>query len=159
MRTDYWLTGEDRILKWGPGPWVDEPDLVEWQHEPSQYPCLLLRQAEMGAWCGYAGVPPGHPLYGKTASKINRIVHVHCGVNFAEHAKTTYTLDPAFKDCWFFGFDAAHANQDLIPQYIQMGLQGLIKDTVYRDFRYMREQAEILAQGLWEYCNHQKGDT
>ncbi len=43
------------------GPWVNEPDRVEWSR--AGLPCLMLRNRS-GAWCGYVAVPPGHPLHG-----------------------------------------------------------------------------------------------
>lgn len=50
---------------WGPGPWQDEPDRVEWGH--GGLPCLALRNHH-GNWCGYAAVAPGHPLHGVSYS-------------------------------------------------------------------------------------------
>ena len=47
---------------WGDGPWQTEPDRVEWTH--AGLPCLALRNKTFGGWCGYAAVPPGHPLHG-----------------------------------------------------------------------------------------------
>lgn len=46
---------------WGPGPWDGEPDKRQWEFEGTA--CLAVR-GPSGAWCGYAGVPEGHPLYG-----------------------------------------------------------------------------------------------
>ena len=43
-----------------PAPWLTEPDRLEWTHEG--YPCLAVRNS-FGAWCGYVGVPEGHPWY------------------------------------------------------------------------------------------------
>lgn len=51
--------------KWHPGPWLDEPDKVEWRHA-SGLPLLIVRASHTGALCGYVGVPEGHPLYGVT---------------------------------------------------------------------------------------------
>jgi hypothetical protein len=46
---------------WGPGPWQDEPDRLEWTHAGLY--CLMIRN-DLGSWCGYVGVPPEHPLHG-----------------------------------------------------------------------------------------------
>lgn len=51
---------------WGDGPWVQEPDRVEWVDEETGYQCLARRTKHTGTWCGYVGVPPGHPWFGKT---------------------------------------------------------------------------------------------
>lgn len=50
---------------WGPGPWQDEPDRIEWRDEATGLPCLIVRNPG-GALCGYAAVAPGHPLHGKS---------------------------------------------------------------------------------------------
>ena len=49
---------------WGPGQWQDEPDKVQWADEATGLPCLAVRHPELGNWCGYVGVPEGHPLFG-----------------------------------------------------------------------------------------------
>ena len=49
---------------WGPGPWQEEPDFVEWRADGSPYPLLILR-GTFGALCGYVGVPPAHTLHGR----------------------------------------------------------------------------------------------
>lgn len=49
--------------KWGHGPWHQEPDKVQWKDEATGLPCLVVRN-HGGAWCGYAGVSEGHPLFG-----------------------------------------------------------------------------------------------
>lgn len=48
---------------WGPGPWQEEPDKVQWLDEASGLPCLAVRNEQYGNWCGYVGVSAGHPLY------------------------------------------------------------------------------------------------
>jgi hypothetical protein len=47
--------------EWGPGPWHNEPDRVDF--ESHGLPCLILRNRG-GALCGYVAVPPEHPLHG-----------------------------------------------------------------------------------------------
>lgn len=44
---------------WRPGPWDDEPDKVQWIDETTGLHCLVLR--ERSHWCGYVGLPSGHP--------------------------------------------------------------------------------------------------
>lgn len=60
--TDVRINPEIDKSTWGEGPWQHEPDRAEWEH--AGLPCLALRNRS-GAWCGYAAVPPGHPLHGK----------------------------------------------------------------------------------------------
>ncbi len=53
-------------LEWGAGPWVTEPDRVEWQNEETGYWCLANRNWRItGSWCGYVAVPKDHPYFGK----------------------------------------------------------------------------------------------
>lgn len=47
----------EKKAKWPVGPWTTEPDRVDFRH--AGLPCILHR-GFLGAWCGYAGVPPGH---------------------------------------------------------------------------------------------------
>lgn len=90
---------------WGPGPWQDEPDKVQWRDEATGLPCLAVRN-HMGNWCGYVGVDQSHPWHGKgyddpvgectsecTVSEdytshyshsISGIIDVHGGLTFAD---------------------------------------------------------------------------
>lgn len=52
--------------KWPSGPWDGEPDgAIEFEHKG--LPCMLHR-GPLGAWCGYVGLPAGHPWFGKNCS-------------------------------------------------------------------------------------------
>lgn len=44
--------------------WGDEPDKAQWTDPDTGMACLAVRN-KLGAWCGYVGVPPGHPFHGK----------------------------------------------------------------------------------------------
>ena len=48
----------------GSGPWVDERDKAHWLDSPTGPDCLAVRN-DLGAWCGYVGLPDPHPLHGK----------------------------------------------------------------------------------------------
>ncbi len=72
-----------------------------------------------GALCGYAGVLPGHPLYGTAAfqTALEWALEAHGGVNYAG--------DHSFlreHGAWWFGFDCGHFN-DLAP-----ALNALLRD-------------------------------
>jgi hypothetical protein len=49
---------------WGPGPWQDEPDRVEWNDERTGLACRIIRNMMFGHLNGYVGVPPTHPYFG-----------------------------------------------------------------------------------------------
>lgn len=48
---------------WKRGVWDHEPDKIQWPDEVTELPCLIVR-GPTGSWCGYVGVPEGHPLFG-----------------------------------------------------------------------------------------------
>ena len=65
---------------WGDGPWQAEPDKKQWSDPATGLPCLIVR-GPVGALCGYVGVSPDHPLYGKGHDDLD--VEVHGGLTFA----------------------------------------------------------------------------
>jgi len=97
---------------WGKGPWHGEPDRVEWRH--AGLPCLAIRNHH-GAWCGYAAVPPRHPLHGKDYDTPD--VRVHGGVTYASLCADgiCHVAKPGEpEDVWWFGFDCMHSG-DFAP--------------------------------------------
>lgn len=93
---------------WGDGPWQTEPDRVEWTH--AGLPCLAVRSELGGHWCGYAAVPPGHPLHETSYDVID--VDVHGGLTYADacQGRICHVPEPGEPDdVWWFGFDCLHA--------------------------------------------------
>jgi hypothetical protein len=128
---------------WPAGPWDDEPDRVEFEH--AGLPCLLNRGGG-GAWCGYAAVPPGHPLHGQDYEVPD--ISVHGGLTYAGecHGAICHVPKPGEPDdVWWFGFDCAHAF-DLTPS--KLPYAPPIFDEVYRDVAYVRRETERLAEQL-----------
>lgn len=72
------------------GPWKGEPDRVDFEH--AGLPCLLKRSEDMGNWCGYVAVPPGHPLHGKDYAAAD--VDVHGGVDLFRGVRGLYLPCP-----------------------------------------------------------------
>lgn len=92
--------------EWGPGPWQDEPDRVEFKHHG--FPCLL-RRAPSGGWCGYVAVAPGHPWHGIEPRYDE--AEVHGGVSFtgACSGEICHVPEPGEPDdVWWIGFDCNH---------------------------------------------------
>jgi hypothetical protein len=134
----------------GDGPWTSEPDKVVWIDEATGLD-LMIHRNPMGAWCGYVGVPPGHPWHGRGYSDVD--VTVHGGLTYA--AACQEGDDPAEGIChipqpgrpadvWWLGFDCAHGGLDLLP--------GLFEHTGYsdlgghyRDVAYVTGQCQALA--------------
>lgn len=153
--------GVDRE-KWGDGPWTAEPDRVEWRRPGSALPRLVLRGPH-GSWCGYVGLPPGHPEHGRKAwgtgdgEKSERLdsLDVHGGVTYTNECAGSICHVPRegeSEHVWWIGFDCAHSG-DLSP-----GIECLINregafgrsllNGVYRDVAYVIANTEELARQL-----------
>jgi hypothetical protein len=140
--------------RYGPGPWVGEPDRLEWRHRG--VPCLMVRNMEIGNWCGYAAVPPGHPWHGKDTDEFEDAirVEVHWGLTYADACAGDICHVPLPGepgDVWWLGFDCAHAF-DATPFTAKLradqgfGFRSAADaGEVYRDVAYVRAQCEQLA--------------
>jgi hypothetical protein len=157
---------------WGPGPWLDEPDKMQWKDEATGLPCLIVR-GPAGALCGYVGVAEGHPWHGKSYGdaigacnedcdpengyhsmhRIDSDIDVHGGLTFSDACADTtdesrhicHVPDPGEPDhVWWFGFDCAHY-RDFCPG---REASSLFNDGDYRDVPYVRGQVQNLARQL-----------
>lgn len=111
---------------WRRGPWDAEPDRVEWRvPELPGLACLMVR-GPMGSWCGYVGVPPGHPAHGEDYQTLDGRLDVHGGLTYAAacevngqrgvEARICHVPEPGESDdVWWLGFDCAHA-WDVSPE-------------------------------------------
>lgn len=101
---------------WGNGPWVGEPDKMQWVDQATGMSCLAVRNPGIGSWCGYVGVGRLHPWYGKDYDGID--ANVHGGLTFADRCKPNtgrgqhgicHVVDKDENDdVWWLGFDCAH---------------------------------------------------
>lgn len=128
-------------------PWNNEPDYYEWYH--AGLPCVMIRHSDFGHWCGYVGVPLQHPLYGCMYTESHPILGGQAiELSFTVHGGITYSSGelrkPEQSEYWWFGFDAGHCG-DLIPNLTRF------KNDIYRDFHYMKNQCELLAEQLAIY--------
>lgn len=138
----------------GPGPWADEPDGAQWvEHDVD---CLAVRNAWGGHWCGYVGVPPGHPWHGQDADDITALIH-NGEVTWAAARHRFYRREPGRPrpaDLWWVGFHC-HAYDELGPtreyRYRQRGgLAGWPGDDfadglTYRTLRWVQREVAALA--------------
>ncbi len=137
------------------GVWQHEPDKAQWIYRDVD--CLIVRN-NLGALCGYVGVPPTHRYFDIDYDSI-RDIDVHGGLTFSdrchphpegEHLGICHIeAGAANKTVWWLGFDCAHAF-DLVPGMeklrVELGLHSF--DDTYRDFRWVAEQTMSLADQL-----------
>jgi hypothetical protein len=152
---------EERLEKYGEGPWMDEPDRIEWRH--NGFPCLMQRNMSGGNWCGYVGVTEGHPwfqkgldggshcrtCYGDESEECETCKGTGLSYDLKEeptmHGGCTYTGMCAGDIChiprpgesaevWWVGFDFAH-HMDLSPGFKRMTRMAMeLQGQEARDF-------------------------
>lgn len=144
------------------GPWQHEPDRVEFRH--GGLPCLLKR-APYGQWCGYVGVPPGHPWHKKSFGSVPAQVHgdLTYGKSCDEELAVCHIPQPGESDdIWWLGFDCGHRD-DCVPRgdeaRMQVRMQNMFSifgssyeepdlgtiDGEYRDVAFVRAETIKLA--------------
>lgn len=155
METKAYVGSVDRT-GWPAGPWDDEPDKVQWPDPDTGLPCLAVRN-EGGHWCGYVGLPPGHPLHGKGYDDVD--ADVHGGLTFADECADAMREDryvchvpgPGEPDhVWWLGFDCAHSG-DYSPWKAKRAETEPIFAACYETYRtidYVRRQCASLAKQL-----------
>lgn len=152
--------GEYRVERagWPPGPWDNEPD--RWEGRHAGLPVLCVRN-DFGAWCGYVGVPPGHPWRAGHYDELE--VRVHGGLTYCAPCQSNggpicHVPAPGEPDdVLWFGFDCNHAG-DLAPGQLagELGrIRGEVdawfmfpnvrRGDVYRPLAYVQEQTRGLA--------------
>lgn len=148
-----WGDHAAKLRDYGEGPWVDEPDRVEWRSQG--LPCLVRRVEGVGHFCGYVGVTEGHPLYGKDADEV-RGMRVHGGVT-ATHAcderGACHVPEPGEPhEVWWIGFDCGHGGHDVMPFMLSprhpMAIKQddpMFKGCEYRTVQYAITNVELLA--------------
>lgn len=146
------MTREEKLALFGEGPWLDEPDRVEFRHQG--LPCLITRHWELGNLCGYVAVPPGHPWHGKSGPPVD----VHGSCNYANECagRICHVPEPGEPaDVWWFGFDCGHGF-DMSPRYLTLvrdlaldsPVGKLFSSKPYRDYAYVDREVRSLAEQL-----------
>lgn len=138
--------------EWGDGPWNEEPDREDFEH--AGFACLALR-SHHGNWCGYVGVPPGHPAYGEKYDDVN--VDVHGGLSYGRKCDPPICHVPKpgeSDDVWWLGFDCSHA-WDLSPGVnATLRIHGIREEPrdweVYRNLEFVKGEIRSLAEQLAE---------
>jgi len=138
--------------KWSSGPWDDEPqDKVIWKH--AGLTCMAHRIYHCGAWCGYVGLPPSHPLHGMDYDSLPEL-DAHGGINYSNtcqpHDKDTgrgicHTPEPGEPDdVWWLGFDCARCG-DVATDYASLLPYA---GATYKSLQFVRNETERLADQL-----------
>jgi hypothetical protein len=135
--------------EWGDGPWQQEPDREDFEF--AGFPCLALRNYH-GSWCGYVGVPPGHPAHGVPYDDVD--VNVHGGLTYSNRCQEPICHSPKpgeSDDVWWLGFDCGHGF-DFIPGLVAVlktiGVDHYSYGEVYRDLNYVKAEIRSLAEQL-----------
>ena len=144
--------------EWRPGPWIDEPDKIQWPDEETGLPCLVVRNSWNGILCGYVGVSEDHPYFKKHYHDVEGGVVIHGGLTFSESCHDWD--DESSGIChmpgegepdhvWWLGFDCGHF-YDLIPhcEGFDTGFDPIEHDALYRDVSYVEHECRHLAQQL-----------
>jgi hypothetical protein len=114
--------------------WLSEPD--EWEAEM----CYALRHPSFGHWCGYLGVPKGHPWWGVRYDELDPHPEVHGGITYSEDHKPRQEPD----GLWWLGFDCGHLN-DYQPLAAEVYPElELFTGGEYRSLEYVKLQIRDL---------------
>lgn len=146
---------------WGPGPWQDEPDKMQFVDQATGLPCLIVRSPSSGSLCGYVGVPETHKAFElHYDAELVRGINVHGGLTFSNHctkggAEETHICHvpaPGESDnVWWFGFDCAHY-RDICPGMVatlrSIGIDQDRSDETYRTINYVKRNIAKLALQL-----------
>ena len=135
---------------WKDGPWMEEPDRVTFEH--AGFPIILKRHPTLGHWCGYVGVPEGHPAFGATNEYGDGVPQdVHGGCTYARACDN----DPVLGVChvkkdgeperFWLGFDFAHGG-DLSPGGDVAMRFSLREGGTYKNLRYVEAEAKRYAE-------------
>jgi hypothetical protein len=141
-----------------PGPWDDEPDKVQWVDGDTDLDCLAVRGPH-GAWCGYVGVPKGHPMYGMHLNDAGEALDVHDGITYAAlcqedveegHGICHVPLEGRPADVWWLGF-ACMSMFDIRPADLPLeraiNIPGWPEST-YKPLAYIQDECANLAAQL-----------
>lgn len=141
---------KEKLERLGDGPWMKEVDRLEFGCEG--FPCVLNRN-EMGVWCGYVGVPSGHPWHKKHYHDLEELneVEVHGGLTYSDHLQGALGPDCTNSDesnwLWWLGFDCGHSF-DYSPGLVKLFPKLVLVSgslAAYRDIAYARAETEFLA--------------
>jgi len=168
MKEEHLYTSEFKLKNLGYGEWVEEPDLVEFEHNGIN--CIIMRNVTKepyakdeayfgGHLCGYVSIPKDSVYYGKEYDQIE--IDCHYGLTLGEFDD---------EENYWIGFDCAHSG-DLVPSSemfrkkyyspspheIQEEFKNFfIFNREYRNLAYCIEQCKSMADQLIGVKNENK---
>lgn len=136
------------------GPWLTEPDEVWWVHQPTDLDCLARRN-DMGAWCGYVGVPSDHPAWMRDPFEVDTELEFSRSLNFANTLAVPHPIEGRNGDVYWLGFDCAHIF-DVAPTSVAfmtslLGREPMLHSIftpTYKTLNYVRGEVTALAEEL-----------
>lgn len=142
---------------WGPGPWDDEPDHLEWRH--AGFPCLIHR-GPVGALCGYVGVPEDHPWYYEHYDTVQQTItptlSMHGGLTYSRVCQggiCHVPLPGEPEEVYWLGFDCSHSEDvtpglesNFTPEYREKRRKLYGNSVRYRDIAYVQAETNRLAE-------------
>ena len=151
---------------WPQGEWDNEPDKIQYVDEATGLICLAKRNDHLGMWCGYVGVPEGHPAHGVYYNELH--IEVHGGLSYSDHCQDVENEDQGHAIChipgpdepkhlWWIGYDCGHAFDRKPGMEARMSEARnamprlpsfLRREETYRNLEYVKEQNAALASQL-----------
>lgn len=135
---------------WGDGPWQNEPDRIEFEHEG--FPCLIIR-TQSGYLCGYVAIESNHPDYDKDYNEVN--VECHGGLTYGERCSGHICHIPKPgkpDDVYWLGFDHAHSRDYSPANNIYKMKYGThfnrMENETYKDINFVTKGVKHLAEQL-----------
>ena len=101
------------------------------------FPYSIWEDNTMGHLCGYLGIPPAHPWYGRDYNSID--ADIHGGLTYSSYRFHEFSE----LDIWWVGFDCAHAGDwtNFYATYPESGLHKWTPDEVLDELGKLAEQA------------------
>lgn len=156
-RQEWSFVDRSKWQNWHPqATWNHEnADKVQWLGKAG-LPCLIHRGGK-GNWCAYAGVRPGHPMYGADYKhELVRQIEGHGGIYVTikswgpeENGRGICYIEPngEVQDIWWLAVDFDHL-YDVNPTTSEFS-GGF---ATYKDQRYAMREAEYMAHQIADLC-------
>lgn len=133
---------------WPSGAWDDEVDEKLWL--VNELPCFIIRDSDLGYWCGYVGIPKVQfpSLDVSNLSAYGGIT----GTLFLKRVNHPQNRD-RMADYHWPGFDCCHAG-DVLPGQPLMFTFISNANLIYRNQDFVMEECRLLATQIIDILNN-----